>query len=166
MMGRFLLRLAAVAACFWIDVFLLPAFSAPPSLWTSAAALAFFSRGLPPALAAVVGACAGLLFSTVGTLPTLAYLAAGGAAGWLTAWTSRMYLSQRSVLSMAALASLCALAFWSPALVRAFVDAVRGADPGAFGAALRAVLFQAAATAAISVPLVWVRRTADARLIR
>lgn len=162
----FLFRTLAVVASFWTDVFVLPAFGVSESFWTTAAALAFLARGLPQGRAAALGAAAGMLFSLVGTLPAVAYMAAGAAAGWGTAWVSRMYLSQRSLVSMAGLAFLCAAAFWSPALIRAFLDAVRGADPGAFAAAMRAVFLQAAATAALSVPLVLVRRAADVRIHR
>ncbi len=162
----FLLRLTAIAASFWMDVFVLPAFGVPEAFWITAASLAFLARGLPHGRAAALGAAAGTLFSLVGSLPAVAYLAAGIVAGWGTAWVSRMYLSQRSLVSMAGLAFLCAAAFWSPALIRAFLDAARGADPGAFAAAMRAVLLQAAATAALSVPLVLVRRAADVRIHR
>lgn len=163
---RIALWSAALAACAWTDLFLLPSLGASPGVWVSVVALSFAARGASPGVGAGYGALTGLVIGVASAEPAWAQVLSGVAAGGITAWLSHAYVSHRSLLSAAASSFLCAAVFWMPPVAVAAADTVRGTAGAELGAALAASLFQAGAASLVSVPFLLMRRSRESRLRR
>lgn len=166
MIWRLALWCAALVACAWADLFLLPSLGASAGVWVSVVVLSFAARGVSPAVGGLFGGLLGLVIGVASAEPAWHQVVAGIAAGAFTAWLARAYVSHRSLLSAAATSFLCAAVFWIPPVAVAAADAVRGTARADLGAALAAAVYQSVAAALLSIPFLLIRRSRDVRVHR
>ncbi|TAK04646.1 hypothetical protein EPO33_01480 [Patescibacteria group bacterium] len=166
MIWRVLGWCALLVVCAWTDLFLLPSLGASAGFWMSVVALSFAARGSSPAVGGLFGGVLGLVIGVASAEPAWHQVAAGAAAGALTARVAGTYVSHRSLLSAAATSFLCATVFWIPPVAVAAADTVRGGAGVELGSALAASVFQSVAAALVSIPFLLMRRSREARLHR
>lgn len=166
MIWRVLAWCAVLVICAWADLFLFPSLGASAGFWVSVVALSFAARGSSPAVGGLLGGLLGLVIGVASAEPAWSQVVAGVAAGALTAWLARAYISHRSLLSAAATSFLCATVFWMPPVAAAAADTVLGSAGAELGGALAASIYQSIAAALLSIPFLLMRRTREARLHR
>lgn len=157
---------AALVAAAWTDLFLLPSLGVAGGVWTSVVLLSFAARASSPPAGGALGFLLGLVIGLASADPAWPQILAGTAAGALTAWLARAYVSHRSLLSAAATSFVCAAVFWLPPVAVAAADAVRGSAGAAWGAALASSAYESLAAAAVSVPFLLIHRARESRVAR